>query len=68
MLQFAMFMEKENPHSFFHFELLYFFPYECPGLCWHRPRHSLGKNEMAQNEKLSDFTYSKNMLNFEEYH
>ena len=28
-----MFMKKENPYSFFifHFEQLYFFPYECPG-------------------------------------
>ena len=38
---FAMFMEKENPHSFFVFHLkqLSFFPYECPGLCRHIPGH-----------------------------
>ena len=29
--------------SVFHFVLLYFCPNECPGLCWHRPGHSLGK-------------------------
>ena len=40
--KFAMFMEKENPCSFFifHLEQLSFFPYECPGLCRHRPGHS----------------------------
>ena len=27
----------------FHFVQLYFFPYECPGLCQHRPGDSLGK-------------------------
>ena len=33
--KFAMFMEKENPCSFFvfHLEQLSFSPYECPGLC-----------------------------------
>ena len=32
--KFAMFIEKENPHSFFVFHLkqLSFSPYECPGL------------------------------------
>ena len=35
-----------------HFMLLYFSPNECPGLCQHRPGHSLGKkNKVAQNEK-----------------
>ena len=40
--KFAIFIEKENPNSFFvfHLEQLSFFPYECPGLCWHRPGHS----------------------------
>ena len=40
--KFAMFMEKENPCSFFvfHLEQLSFSPYECPGLCRHRPGHS----------------------------
>ena len=28
--------------SVFHFVLLYFSPNKCPGLCWHRPGHSLG--------------------------
>ena len=36
----------------FHFEQLWVSPYECPGLWWHRPGHSLAeKNKVAQNEK-----------------
>ena len=27
------------------------YPNKCPGLCWHRPGHSLGKNKVAQNKK-----------------
>ena len=41
--KFVIFLEYENPRIFlfvFHFELLYFFPNECPGLCRHR--RSLG--------------------------
>ena len=40
--KFAMFMEKENPCSFFvfHLEQLLSFPYECPGLCQYRPGNS----------------------------
>ena len=40
--KFAMFIEKENPRSFFvfHLEQLSSSPYECPGLCQHRPGHS----------------------------
>ena len=36
------FMYKKTHVVFFdfHFEQLYFFPYECPGLCRHRPGHS----------------------------
>ena len=39
--KFAIFIEKENPHSFFvfHFEHFWVLPYECPGLCQHRPGH-----------------------------
>ena len=42
--KFAIFLEYENPHSFFmfHFMLHYFPPNECPGLYWHRSGHSLG--------------------------
>ena len=65
-------LEYENPRSFFHFMLqLYFPPNECPGLCRHRPQHSLaGKNKVAQNEKGKKFcgiSYSKNMENFEAF-
>ena len=37
--KFAIFLENENLHSFFHFSFLatVFFPNECPGLCQHRP-------------------------------
>ena len=50
--------------SVFHFVLLYFFPYEWPGLCRHRPGHSLGKtNKVARNEnwkkQLWVFVYIK---------
>ena len=49
-----------------------FLPNECPGLCRQRPGHSLGKNhKVARNEKqkkLHEFSYSKNMANFEAFH
>ena len=42
--KFAIIYVQENPRNFFcfvfHFVRLYFFPYECPGLCQHRPGHS----------------------------
>ena len=46
----------------FHFVQLNFFPpNECPGLCRHRPGHSLGKNiklhEMKNEKKLHGFSY-----------
>ena len=43
--KFAIFLEYKNLCRFFFFILCYFifFPNECPGLCRHRPRHSLGK-------------------------
>ena len=42
--KFAIFLEYENPSIVFfvlHFMLLYFSPNGCPGLCQHRPGHSL---------------------------
>ena len=45
--KFAIFLEYENPYSFFLFFISCYFtflPNECPGLCQHRPGHSLGKN------------------------
>ena len=43
--KFAILLEYENQCSFFHFSFraTLFFPNECPGLCQHRPGHSLGK-------------------------
>ena len=43
--KFAIFYiyKKPNFSPVFHFVLLYFFLNECPGLCRHRPWHSLGK-------------------------
>ena len=46
-------------HSLFHFSFratLFFSPNECPGLCRHRPGHSLGKNKVARNEKQKKTT------------
>ena len=41
--------------SVFHFVLHYFVPYECPGVCRHRPGDSLGKilkyHEMENDKK-----------------
>ena len=55
------FMHKKTHVVFFvfHFVQLWVFPYECPGLCRHRPWHSLGK--VARNEKrkkLHGFSYA----------
>ena len=48
-------MRDEMTQSFFiifHFVLfLFFYPYECPVLCQHRPGHSLGKK--VQIDKLT---------------
>ena len=55
--KFAIFLEYENPHSFFvfHFVLIYFFPNEYPGKCQHRPGHSLGK-KIKQHEMTIEKT------------
>ena len=51
--------------------VVFFFSFhakKCPGLCRHRPEHSLGKKIFAWNEKwkkLCGFSYSKSMANFE---
>ena len=44
--KFAIFYIHENPKLLFPFFIspyFIFFPNECPGLCRHRPGHSLGK-------------------------
>ena len=68
------FMHKKTLVVFFSFFIscnFIFLPYECPGLCWHRPEHSLGKNmklhEMKNEKKLRGFSYYKNMANFEAF-
>ena len=55
------FMYKKTHVVFFvfHFVQLYFFPYECPGLCQHRPGHSLG-----ENIKLHKMKNEKNYMGF----
>ena len=48
MLQNLLCSWKKKTHVvffIFHFEQLYFSPYECPGLCQNRPGYSKGKNE-----------------------
>ena len=42
--KFAIFLEYKNPRSFFFISCYFiFFPNERPGLCRHRPGHSLGE-------------------------
>ena len=65
-------MEKENPCSFFvfHLEQLSFSPYECPGLCRHRPGHSLGEKIKLREMKKPTwvgFSYDKNMAKFQAF-
>ena len=46
---------------FFHFVQIHFPPNECPGLCPHRPGHSLGKkiklHEMKNGKSNFGFSY-----------
>ena len=39
-LLYSMYKKSHVVFFVFHFVQLYFFPYECPGLCRHRPGHS----------------------------
>ena len=50
----------------FQFALIYFFPNECPVLCWHERKNKVARNE--KRKKLCRFSYSKNMANFEAFH
>ena len=66
------FIYTKTQSCLFHFVLLYFFPYECPGLCQHRPRaFIIGKKikllEMKNEKKLRRFSYYKNIANFEAF-
>ena len=70
--KFAIFIEKENPPSFFrfHFEQLRVFSYECPGLCdINRGIHRVKlKNALNENrKKLRRFSFSINMTNYETF-
>ena len=73
-LHLLYFYNKKTHIDFFvfHFKQLSFFPYECPGLCRHRPGHSLVKKikllEMKnENNYINRFTYYKNIANFEAF-
>ena len=73
-LKFAIFYIYENPNllfSFFNSSYFIYFPNECPGLCQHRPGHSLGENsklhKMKNGKKLHGFSCYKNMANFEAF-
>ena len=60
--KFAIILGYENPCRFFHFSfhaILFYFHNECPGLCRHRPGHSLGKNL-----KLHEMKNEKNYMGF----
>ena len=65
----AIFLEYENPRSFFHFMLL-FSSYKCPGLRRHRQGHSL-ENKIKQHEMRNDvgfqFSYPQNLANFDAF-
>ena len=72
--KFAVFLEYENPYSFFSFFIscYHFFPNECLGLCQHRPEQCSesihGKIKLALKEKaLPGFSYSNNMANYEPF-
>ena len=57
--------------SFFISSNFIFFTNECPGLCRHKPGHSLVKkiklNEIKNEKKLHGFSYYKNIANFEAF-
>ena len=64
--KFAIFLEYENPRSFFHFPFratLFFSPNECPGLSQHSPGHSLGEkiklHEMKNIKTTWVFVFQK---------
>ena len=74
MLQNLLYFYDKKTHVVFfvlHFEQLLYYPNECPGLCQHRPGHSLVKKmKVARNEKRKKqrrFSYHKNIANFEAF-
>ena len=50
------FMIMKTQSCFFHFVQLYFFINECPGLCWHKPGHSLDKKQSSVKWKTEKAT------------
>ena len=67
--QFAIFIEKDNPSSFFRFSFWVILPYECPGPCRVDMTRAFirWKCKIAQNEKqkiLHGFSFSINIANF----
>ena len=65
--KFAMFMEKENPRSFFvfHLELLLFSPYVDIDQGIHNGKMKVALNE--KRKKLRGFSFSINIPNFEAF-
>ena len=62
MLQNFPYFWNTKTHSFFSFFIscyFIFFPNECPGLCQHRPGHSLG-----EKIKLHEMKNEKNYMGF----
>ena len=73
--KFAIFYIYENPKLLFPFFISCYFifsPNECPGLCQHRPGHSLGKkikqHEMKNGKSNFGFSFVKSIANFEAFH
>ena len=65
MLQNLLYFMYKKTHVIFFIFIscnFIFLPYKCPGLCRHRPGHSLGKNiklhEMKNKKKLHGFSYT----------
>ena len=68
MLQNLPYFGKMKTHVLVFFILFYFIfsSNECPGLCRHRPGHSLGVK--SKQHKMKNMYYSKNMENYEAFH
>ena len=64
--KFAIFLEKINVVFLFFISCYFIFPpNECPGLCRHREKNNVAKNE--KQKKLHGFSFSINIANFEAF-
>ena len=52
--------------DFFFLLYIFFFPNECPGMCQHRPGHSLEKKSSAMKKSAWFFIFQK-YANIEEF-